>query len=87
MNISPFNRGDYVRLKPSYFELPAFDPASAPLLHGEIGIVTATRSHGDRRPRYVQVNGRGPLLHHSMFEPAKPPFLHGLKLWIRFLLA
>lgn len=72
MNISPFKCGDYVQVRPDFYLKERFDKNASPLKCGEIGIVTAVSSSGDKRPRYIQVNGRPPLYHFSLFEEAKP---------------
>ena len=90
VNISPFHVGDFVRIKADYFRLPDFDPKSSPLREGQIGIVTSRAGWGDRRPRYVRINGKSPLFHHNMFEPATPPFARRFYLsmvWFRSLVS
>ena len=72
MGISPFKRGDFVRVKPEFFERDQFDRALSPLSHNEVGIVTAVSAQGDKRPRYLKLNGKSTLYHYSMFEGASP---------------
>lgn len=73
MNISPFKRGDYVRVKRDNFQKERFDPTTSPLRFDEIGIVTeVSASGGDKRRRYLKVNGKPHLYHFSMFEAATP---------------
>jgi hypothetical protein len=81
MNVSQFKRGDFVRVKRNYFQKKSFNVAASPLGIDEVGVVTGVSTGGnDKRPRYVQVNGKAPLYHHSMFEAARPSVLDGLRL-------
>jgi hypothetical protein len=82
MGISPFKCGDYVQVRPDFYSKERFDINASPLRPGEIGIVTAVSASGDRRPRYIQVNGKPPLYHFSMFEEARPTLAR--KVYLKF---
>jgi hypothetical protein len=83
MNLSPFKRGDYVRLRNPPIEDADSHLSTHPLNKGEIGIVTAIRHSGDRRPRYVQVNGIPVSMHFTMLEKAEPSVGTKVYLFIR----
>jgi hypothetical protein len=84
MNISPFRRGDYITVRHEYFEKEGFDPATSPLRMDEVGIVTrVSTSGGDKRPRFIEVNGAPPLYHFSMFEATSAPLLQKLRLRLK----
>jgi hypothetical protein len=72
MGISPFICGDDVRIRRELFLKEPFDKHSTPLKRDEIGVVTAVSASGDKRLRYIKVNGRSPLYHYTLFEPANP---------------
>ena len=82
MNISPFKCGDYVRVRPEFFLKEQFDIKASPLKRSEIGVVTAVAGSGDKRPRYIRVNGKQPLYHFSLFEEAKPTLVR--KVYLKF---
>lgn len=86
MGISPFKRGDYVRVKPEYFSKELFDHTTGPLKLNEIGLVTGVSTSGDSRPRYVQLNGKPPLYHYSLFEETTPWLLGKVYFRTRYIL-
>jgi hypothetical protein len=72
MGISSFKCGDYVKIRRDLFLKEPFDKNITPLKRDEIGIVTAVSISGDKRLRYIKVNGRSPLYHYTLFEAANP---------------
>lgn len=84
MNVSPYKPGAYVRIKDALFLKEDFDARTSPLAQGEIGIISAVAASGDRRPRYVQVNGKAGFHHFSLFEDARPSFWRKLYLILRY---
>ncbi|MGA8541730.1 MAG: hypothetical protein WB566_19660 [Terriglobales bacterium] len=61
-----------------------FDKNASPLKRDEIGVVTAVSASGDKRLRYIKVNGKPPLFHYTMFEAANPTVMRKAYLRIRY---
>jgi len=83
MGITPFKCGDYVKVRRNLFLKEPFDKNASPLRRDEIGVVTAVSASGDKRLRYIRVNGKPPLYHYTMFEGANPTVMRKAYLRVR----
>ena len=83
MSISPFKCGDYVKVRRDLFVKEPLAKNASPLSQDEIGLVTGVSASGEKRLRYIKVNGKRPLYHYTMFEYANPTVIRKAYLRVR----